>query len=104
MSDETQASMDALADVKLFFTKFNTSAILQTKFHDQKDTDLCHSYSVMSGLRHIIRQILLNKNLNSVVDLMEEGRECSFYRFLAVFIGCVNPRSFDELFKARVMI
>merc|ERR1712176_178776 len=40
----------------------------------------------------------LMKN-NSVADMMNDGQECSFYRFLAVFIGCINPRSFEELFK-----
>ena len=99
--DETQASVDALADLENYFSTVNTSGMSDTKFHDQENTNLCHSYSLMSGFRHILRQLLKNKNQQNAIEMMKEDRDCSFYRFLAVFLGCINPRSFDELFKVN---
>ena len=104
--EETQASVDVLTDVEKFFSEITVSNA-ETKFHDQKDTNLCHSYAVMSGLRHLLRQFLTVKTqdtdvLKTTIQSMNQTGNSSFYRMLAVFIGCINPRSFAELFKVMV--
>ena len=107
--DETQASVDALTQVEKFFSKV-TANPQQTKFHNQKDSLLCHSYSIMSGIRYILTELFKSNItdsllLTNVMDTMKPGGGSSFYRMIAVFIGSISPRIFDSLFpQVRVDI
>ena len=75
-----------------------------TMVHDQHSTNLCHSFATMSGFR----QILLNfaekakseigsneAGCQEVIDGINTKGEFSFNRMLAVFLGCVSPRSYS---------
>ena len=78
-----------------------------TKFHDQGDTNLCHSYAVLSGFRIILQNFFRTEiqdtaTRDAVLKNFKPTEHSNFYKMMAVFIGCINPRSFDGLFKVRV--
>ena len=103
VSVNTQVSVNVLTEVEKFFSQITVNNDL-TKIHNQKHTNLCHSYSVISGLRLVLRNFLTRKIQDaSLLDVLLEDFEpkkgSSFYKMLAVFIGSVNPRAFDGLFK-----
>ena len=105
VSEQTQASVNALTDVEKFFSQ--TTCNDQTKFHNQKNTNLCHSYSTMSALRFVLGKFFVGKIKNktlltSVLKTLKPRKKSSFYKMLAVFIGCINPRTFESMFKNGV--
>ena len=83
------------------------SSIGRTRIHSQGDSQLCHSFAIVSALRQALMQFL--KTLSSIApetikDIEEQitttdGKYC-FRLFLVNFIGNVNPRSYQGLFKS----
>ena len=130
VSENTQHSVDVMTEVQNYLTKFGTKFNPNTEgthIHNQKNTNLCHSYATISGLRHLLRKFLdekirqnkSNKSLlnqmtcqlmkvssersfKSARNAMNEKSDCSFNHMLSVFVGCVSPRSFNDLFKERL--
>ena len=103
--EETQASINVLKNVRKFFSEETTKNEV-TNFHNQNSTNLCHSFSLMSGFRLILRYFFETEisdpaTRDSILEMFKPDQESNFYRMLAVFNGCVNPRSFDELFKVH---
>ena len=104
VTEETQASICALTEVDKFFSAIGQSDE-RTKVHDQKDTNLCHSYALMSALRMILTKLFEEKiqdsaKRNELLDSLKQKKQSSFYKMLAVFIGSINPRTFDSMFEA----
>ena len=92
-----------MTEVEKYFSEIDTNSAEETKIHDQKNSQLCHSFAVISGLRYIVRNFLKSEEVNDdVLNMMKDNRESSFYKTLATFLGCVNPRSFDEVFQEQV--
>ena len=125
VTDNTQHSVDVMADIKIYLTRIGTSFSINpdgTHIHNQKRTSLCHSYTVISGLRKILRKFLGNEilrahsnaflssflkkdiinKINSALTSMEERGDNSFSKSLSVFVGCISPRTFDGAFKVSL--
>jgi len=75
-----------------------------THFHDQKGTNFCHSFAVVSGLRNSLRKAAGNKEKVKVEQLLTDNyiadifkNVCTFQAMFAGFINNVNPRSLDGL-------
>ena len=107
---ETQQSVNVMTQVEKYLTFINTSntTVNETRIHDQKDTNLCHSYATIKGFRQILRYFLRTKISvvslrDSAMDSMRDNKPSSFNKMLAVFVGCINPRSFDQLFKVIIL-
>ena len=94
--------------------------------HDQKATNLCHTYGTVSGLRRAMVQVVekysrrekskqqtigLSRHVvikagKTPVEVLDdrgtwneetEMNICSFPSMFAVFIGCINPRSTEGI-------
>jgi len=82
-----------------------------TNFHSQKETNFCHSFGIVSGLRNALVHVAGNKKSKQVwievngnktatevlTDASPSCPVCEFPRMLAGFINNVNPRSFEGL-------
>ena len=91
-----------------------------THFHDQKETNFCHSFAAVSGMRNGLKKATENKESKEIrgrisvevrgnktaqevlVDSTDSDDKdfknvCSFQKMLAGFINNVNPRSLDGL-------
>ena len=118
VTENTQASIDALTSIGRYLsTASYPTNTLDTTFHDQFDTMLCHSYAIVSAFRQAIRRLLcptfdekpflfLLRYLAFLVGpgVMPTHRttrvninEFSFHRLLTAFVTGVNPRSFTGL-------
>ena len=127
VSDNTQNSVDVMADIEIYLTSIGTSFVTNpdgTHIHDQKMSSLCHSYAVISGLRKILRKFLENERssvdsnaslsssiknemidrIDSAKKSMNERGKCSFSKILSVFVGCISPRTFDDAFKVSLSL
>ena len=109
VTENTQASVDALSRIEQFLsTSRSQSNIMDTTFHDQFDTHLCHSYAIVSAFRQVIRTFLsgalsvrppikkLKLSNNKSINDKDIG-DFSFHRVLTAFVMGVNPRSFAGL-------
>ena len=120
VSQNTQNSVDVMTDLQNYLTPVNPSFITtddDTHIHNQKTTNLCHSYATISGLRKLLRKFLDDQLpmmsllflsdessfLESAREAMNEKGDCSFNHMISVFVGCVSPRSFNDLFKDRLI-
>ena len=107
ISENTQNSVDVMTELENYLTKIGTSFVVNTDgthIHDQKRTNLCHSYSTISGLKQLMRKFLENEvsDISArklVLKSMNERGDCSFNRMLSVFVSCVSPRTFEDLFN-----
>ena len=78
---------------------------METTFHDQSDSYLCHSYAIISAFRQVIRQFfssplagsnpIKQTKFTKRINLM--NKNFSFHRLLTAFVTGVNPRSFTGL-------
>ena len=120
---ETQTSRNLVAEVGKLMNDVNRTAMVTngTVMHDQKDTNLCHSFGINSGLRKALVNLVEGRKSEQVKygfynDLVvkkdKEGLEifndnsewgyrehniCSFQAMLSNLIGNVNPTSFFGL-------
>ena len=119
---ETQTSRNLVAEVGKLMNDVNRTAMVTngTVMHDQKDTNLCHSFGINSGLRKALvnlvegrksEQVRYGYGASLVVKKDKEGLEifndnsewgdghniCSFQAMLSNLIGNVNPTSFFGL-------
>ena len=104
ISQNTQQSIDMtnlenLTNLTRGSTNFSAG---RTHFHDQKDSQLCHSFAVVSAVRQALLKFL--KNLLTDEQFKIIGKEIaftngkySFRLFLVNFVGNVNPRSYQGL-------
>ena len=108
VTENTQGSVDAMTRIEQFLSTSHYEAnVLDTTFHDQFDTHLCHSYAIVSAFRQLIRTFLwfpLSTLLSiKQVKLLYEAIndkdivDFSFHRVLTAFVMGVNPRSFAGL-------
>ena len=68
-----------------------------TNHHDQHNSNLCHSYSVISAFRQALIQLLKtfkNPKVKNIIQRINGNEQFSFNRMLSIFLGCVNPRSY----------
>ena len=116
VAQNTQASVNMVEIAKAMEginrTKIATGG---TNFHSQKNTNFCHSYGIVSGLRNALIHVAGNKKSKEVenmgltevsgnktatevlTDASPYFPVCEFPRMLAGFINNVNPRSFEGL-------
>ena len=106
VSENTQASMDALTNIEQFLSAADSQKdAMETTFHDQSDSYLCHSYAIISAFRQVIRQFfssplagsnpIKQTKFTKRINLM--NKNFSFHRLLTAFVTGVNPRSFTGL-------
>ena len=115
VTENTQASIDALTSIGQYLSTMGQTNTLDTTFHDQFDTHLCHSYAIISAFRQVIRDLISsslqrstsikqifskikNKLANKQpINMKEIEGNFSFHRLLTAFVTGVNPRSFAGL-------
>jgi len=72
-------------------------------------TNLCHSFATMSAFRQVLLNFIKKVQRKSppeiaarckkiIAEINEKG-EYSFNRMLAVFLGCISPRSYSNFSK-----
>ena len=78
----------------------------RTDFHEQKKSNLCHSFAILSVFRRcliLLVKLFQQKFPSNLVydDILSEIHKpdgtCSYQRFFKIFVSCVNPRSFQGL-------
>ena len=74
-----------------------------TKFHFQKDTNLCAYFATMSALRHQLRKFIAKYAGIEINEYLEQRdqNEKRFEPDLAVMIGCVCPRALSARFEIQ---
>jgi len=77
----------------------------RTYFHNQKESQLCHSFAAVSALRQALLKFLKNFATNEKLATIENEIEkldgkYSFKIFLVNFVGNVNPRSYQGLMNS----
>ena len=99
VTDCTQTSMNVMKLVKDFRLLGNDySTRMMTCVHDQRKTNLCHSFAIISCLRHLMGTFfrkLKKKSSDEIKKIIAENT--TFEQMLAIFIACVSPRSMDGL-------
>ena len=109
VSENTQCSVDMMTQIENHFTAVQAitdgQATGVTMVHDQHFTNLCHSFATMSGFRGVLLNLaksVQNEFGANMVDCQEVIEEInktgafSFNHMLAVFLGCVSPRSYTS--------
>ena len=104
ISQNTQQSIDMtnlqnLTNLTRGSTNFSAG---RTHFHDQKDSQLCHSFAVVSAVRQALLKFLKNMLTDEQFKIIEKeisdsNGKYSFRLFLVNFVGNVNPRSYQGL-------
>ena len=61
--------------------------------HDQKEADLCVSFSIITCLRHELLKATAGKKARALVNQEFKSKKYGFDTFLVEFVGGVNPRS-----------
>ena len=105
VEENTQGSVKMQKEIEYaseFYTtnKRLTSKFITGKIHNQKDTNLCTSISVMSGLRAAQAYYLGNNghDRNTIRTEQDDVKgKFSFDKCLVLFTGCVSPRSLDGI-------
>ena len=109
IGDNTQASLDMtdLDNLGDLVTSHQIYTENRTDFHAQKDSNLCHSFAILSAFRKcliiFIKFISQNDASKKLIcdDLIKEIKkptgELCYANFLKIFVSCVNPRSFQGL-------
>mgnify|MGYP000381406996 CR=1 FL=1 len=103
----TQKSCFLQREIEQFTTEMKPDKNLPTignapitrRVHDQRLTNLCVSYSIVSTLRGAATNHLTDKgiNQNEIRNDLENVAQFSFTKMLTLFTGCVSPRSLDGL-------
>ena len=113
ISDNTQASLDMtdLDNLGDLVTSHQIYTENRTDFHAQKDSNLCHSFAILSAFRKclmiFIQFISQNDASKKLIcdDLIKEIKkptgEFCYANFLKIFVSCVNPRSFQGLSNVK---
>ena len=100
--------LDTLGDLVISHKIYTEN---RTDFHVQKESNLCHSFAILSAFRKclIIFIKIISKNDPSkkvmcdylIKEIEKPDGEFSYQKFFKIFISCVNPRSFQGLSKLR---
>ena len=85
MSDLSQISVGLLPALK---SELDTNAEL----YSEEYPNLSHSYSVIQSVQLALLELLAEKK----EEISDVKNDRYFYKMLAVFMGCVNPRSFYD--------
>ena len=100
-------NVENLTNLTNLTISYDFSSIGQTRIHSQGDSKLCHSFAIVSALRHALLNFLktLTSTAPETIKYIEEqitttDGKYSFRLFLVNFIGNVNPRSYQGLFKS----
>ena len=78
----------------------------RTYFHNQKESQLCHSFAAVSALRQALLKFLkkfvtADEKLATIEKEIENSDgKYSFKMFLVNFVGNVNPRSYQGLMNS----
>ena len=113
----TQVSLDMsnLETLGDLVTDHFTYTSNPTDFHLQKESNLCHSFAILSVFRHCLILFMKSnpsKNIISklkvkfnAIDIIREMKkpygEYSYEKFMKIFVACVNPRSFQGVSSQR---
>jgi len=117
VSQNTQASVNVVKEITKAMEGINLTKMATggTNFHSQKETNFCHSFGIVSGLRNALVHVAGNKKSKDVgegystevsgnktatevlTDASPSWPVCLFPRMMAGFINNVNPRSFEGL-------
>ena len=110
IGEETQLSFNVMNTVNVFSQAQLIPKTEATMIHDQSHTSLCHTVSVTSALRHVLKEFIENQravhisnnntkeveNCEKILNGINENGKYSFNRMMAGFMGCVNPRSYTS--------
>ena len=115
VNSNTQRSLDVeqeFSNMNLNLQDFVTDG---TIVHDQKLTDLCHSFSIISSLRKELLNNMAGRKTKGegfhrvnkmeafeALDIRRPGWPCSFSNMLADFVMEVSPRGRHKRYKFRV--
>ena len=94
-SDITQQSVDMIDCLSKFLSLSTSSEYEMGQFHDQKDTYLCHSYAVLTALEFLLDDFITSQK-NKKEEILRKAMKTrtKFNCSMAVFLGCISPRSF----------
>ena len=106
--EHTQQSIDMnnLNNLTNFTRSSDNFSGNRTQLHNQKDSQLCHSFAVVSALRTALLNVIKNLNLTDEKRKQIQDKICdpksewSFKMFLVNFVGNVNPRSYQGLLNS----
>ena len=111
VAENTQHSIDMtnLNNLTNLTRSSDNFSLGRTKFHNQGESQLCHSFATMSGLRHSLLELVEEKRKNNYPgekykmiknEIITSSGEYSFRMFLINFLGNVNPRSYQGLISS----
>jgi len=106
--DNTQQSIDMtnVENLTNLTISYDFDSLRRTRIHSQGESKLCHSFAIVSALRQALLNFL--KTVTSIApeaithigeQFKTTGGKYCFRLFLVNFIGNVNPRSYQGLFK-----
>jgi len=106
VDENTQGSVRMQNQIEYASSFYSTqkrliSDLITNKIHDQKDTNLCVSISVLSALR-AAQVFYLDKTAKKDSKKVRKDQddilgEFSFDKCLVLFTGCISPRSLDGI-------
>jgi len=108
ISQNTQRSIDMtqLDNITNLTRSSSNFSDGRTHFHDQKNSELCHTFATLSALRQAILKFLKNFTSEKVATIEQEiynpNGVYSYKIFLANFVGNVNPRSYQDRVLKRI--
>ena len=106
---KTQNSVFVQREIEQFTTELTTgknltnpgNMMMTHRVHDQRNTNLCTSFSTVSVVRGSAINYMRTKGANHTKfrNDLERNNEFSFNTMLTLFTGNVSPRSLDGLIK-----
>ena len=101
ISQNTQHSIDMtnLENLSNLTKSSDVYSDRRTYFHGQRESQLCHSFAIVSALRQALLMLLKNPACTLLPTIENEIRNpngrYSFRIFFVNFLGNVNPRSYQ---------